>query len=149
MNTLGDRAVSKLSEGFNCSQSVLFAACDRLPFNQDTALRVGCGFGAGMGRKEEVCGAVTGAIMALGLAFGRGENEDKSRTETTYAKTRDFMDRFQARHGSCLCRTLLDGCDLLTEDGQRQYKARDLLNETCKPCVRSAGEILEDLLPRL
>ena len=88
-------------------------------------------------------------VPGASLAFGRGENEDKSRTETTYAKTREFMDRFQARHGSCICRTLLDGCDLLTEDGQRQYKARDLLNETCKPCVRSAGEILEDLLPRL
>jgi C_GCAxxG_C_C family probable redox protein len=125
---------------------VLHASCDRLAFDKDTALRLACGLGAGMGRKEEVCGALTGGIVALGLQNGRGEKEDRSRTETTYAMTRELMDRFEAKHGSCLCRELLGGCDLMTEDGQRYYKANDLLHITCAPCVRTVGAILESLL---
>ena len=58
MNTLGEKAVGKMLEGYNCAQAVLYAGCDRLPLEKDTALRLACGLGAGMGRKQEVCGAV-------------------------------------------------------------------------------------------
>jgi C_GCAxxG_C_C family probable redox protein len=146
MNSLSDTAVAKMLEGYNCAQSVLYASCDRLSFDQDAALRVACGLGAGMGRKEKVCGALTGGILALGLKHGRGEKEDRSRTETTYAKTRELLDRFEAKHGSCICRELLGGCDLMTENGLRYYKANDFLHITCVPCVRTVGEILENLL---
>ena len=146
MNSLSDTAVAKMLEGYNCAQSVLYASCDRLSFDQDAALRVACGLGAGMGRKEKVCGALTGGILALGLKHGRGEKEDRSRTETTYAKTRELLDRFEAKHGSCICRELLGGCDLMTENGLRYYTANDLLHITCVPCVRTVGEILENLL---
>ena len=146
MNSLSDTAVAKMLEGYNCAQSVLYASCDRLSFDQDAALRVACGLGAGMGRKEKVCGALTGGILALGLKHGRGEKEDRSRTETTYAKTRELLDRFEAKHGSCICRELLGGCDLMTENGLRYYKANDLLHITCVPCVRTVGEILENRL---
>jgi C_GCAxxG_C_C family probable redox protein len=146
MNSLSENAVAKMLEGYNCAQSVLYASCDRLSFDKDAALRLACGLGAGMGRKENVCGALTGGILALGLKHGRGEKEDRSRTETTYAKTRELIDRFEAKHGSCICRELLGGCDLMTEDGLRYYKANDLLHITCVPCVRTVGEILENLL---
>ncbi len=146
MNSLSENAVARMLEGFNCAQAVLHASCDRLSFDKEAALRLACGLGAGMGRKQEVCGAVTGGILALGLKYGRGEKDDRSRTEATYAKTRELMRRFEARHGSCICRELLGGCDLMTEDGQRYYKANDLLHITCVPCVRTAGSIIEDLL---
>ena len=146
MSDKGQLAVDKFGEGYNCAQSVAFAFYDECGLSQDAALKVSCGFGAGMGRKQEVCGAVSGGILALGLRHGRGEREDRSRTETTYVKTRELMDRFAAKHGSCICRDLLGGCELLTEEGQRHYKANDLLNKTCKPCVQTVGEILEDLL---
>jgi C_GCAxxG_C_C family probable redox protein len=148
MNTLGEKAVGKMLEGYNCAQAVLYAGCDRLPLDKDAALRLACGLGAGMGRKQEVCGAVSGGILALGLRHGRGEKEDRSRTETTYAKTRELMDRFAAKHGSYRCRDLLGGCDLLTEEGQRHYKANDLLHKICIPCLQTVGEILEDMLPQ-
>jgi C_GCAxxG_C_C family probable redox protein len=146
MNSLSENAVAKMLEGYNCAQSVLYASCDCLSFDEDAALRVACGLGAGMGRKEKVCGALTGGILALGLKYGRGEKEDRSRTETTYAKTRELIDRFEAKHGSCICRELLGGCDLMTEDGLRYYKTNDLVHITCAPCVRTVGEILENLL---
>ncbi len=99
-----------------------------------------------MGRKEEVCGAVSGGIIVLGAKFGRGENADRAATELTYKKTRQLMDRFAAKHGTFICRSLLGGCQLTTEEGQRYYKENDLFNKVCKPCVQSAVEILEEIL---
>jgi C_GCAxxG_C_C family probable redox protein len=139
-------AVSKFSEGYNCAQSVFYSLSDALQFDKNTALKMACGFGAGMGRKEEVCGAVTGGIMVIGAKYGRGEKDDRTATELTYKKTRELMDRFEQKHGTFICRKLLNGCELTTEEGQKHFKEDDLLNRTCKPCVRSVVEILDSIM---
>lgn len=143
MSVRSEAALRKFSEGYNCAQSVLYAFCDDLGLSEDAALRIACGFGSGMGRKEEVCGAVSGGIMALGATFGRDEAGNSADTEKTYQKTREFMEGFAARRGSFLCRRLLRGCELTTEEGQREYKANDLFNRVCKLCVRTAVELVE------
>jgi C_GCAxxG_C_C family probable redox protein len=145
MKTKSEVALEKFIEGYNCAQSVFYCFCDDLEFDKNTALKLACGFGAGMGRKQEVCGAVTGGIIILGAKYGRGENADRSATELTYKKTRELMDRFAAKHGTFICRQLLGGCELTTEDGQKRYKENDLFNKVCKPCVQSVVEILEIL----
>src|SRR5271157_728171 len=94
----GQMAVDKFAEGYNCAQSMVFAFCDECGLSQDAALKVSCGFGAGMGRKQEVCGAVTGGVMVLGLRHGRGTQEGRSVTEDLYQTTREFMDAFAARN---------------------------------------------------
>ena len=139
-------AVSKFSEGYNCAQSVFYSYCDALRFDQNTALKMACGFGAGMGRKEEVCGAVTGGIMVIGAKYGRGEGDDRTATELTYKKTRELMDRFEKKHGTFICRKLLNGCELTTEEGQKHFKDNNLSNTICQPCVRSVVEILDDIM---
>lgn len=144
--TRGDKAVAKFVEGYNCAQSVFFSFCDDLHIDQDSALKMACGFGAGMGRKQEVCGAVTGGIIAISARYGRGEHDDKTATELTYAKIRQFMDAFAQRQGTYICRELLNGCDLTTENGQKYFKENDLFHKTCKECVRSVVEILEDIM---
>ncbi len=144
--TKGERAVSKFMEGYNCAQSVFSAFCEDLDMDQDAALKLACGFGAGMGRKGEVCGAVTGGILALGARYGRGEKEDRLVTDKTYARVRKLMDQFASRNGTCICRQLLNGCDLTTEEGQKYFKENDLLNKVCKPCVQSAAEIVETMM---
>lgn len=138
-------AVAKFMSGYNCAQAVVFAHCDELGLEKNAALKLACGFGAGMGRKEEVCGAVSGGVLVLGAIHGRGENDERSANENTYAKTRELLERFQSRHGSYLCRALLDGCDLTTREGQSYFKQNDLLNKTCKECVRSVVQILEEI----
>ncbi len=55
------------------------------------------------------------------------------------------MSRFELRHGSCICRTLLNGCDLRTPEGQRYFKENDLLNKVCKGCVATVVETLESI----
>ena len=146
MSVLSDKASTKFTSGFNCAQSVLWTFAADLGLEPDAALKIACGFGAGMGRREEVCGAVTGGIMALGLKFGRGEAQDRSATELAYAKTQELMRQFEARHGSCICRRLLNGCDLNTEAGRASFKEQDLLHKTCEPCVRTVADILEGML---
>ncbi|MGD0653134.1 MAG: C-GCAxxG-C-C family protein [Thermoguttaceae bacterium] len=145
MKTKSEVALEKFIEGYNCAQSVFYCFCDDLQFDKNTALKLACGFGAGMGRKQEVCGAVTGGIIILGAKYGRGENADRTATELTYNKTRELMDRFAAKHGTFICRQLLGGCVLTTEAGQKHYKENDLFNKVCKPCVQSVVEILEIL----
>jgi hypothetical protein len=86
------------------------------------------------------------AIFERALWHGRGEGEDRAAAEETYRKVRELMARFEARHGSCICRTLLGGCDLGTTEGQRIFKERDLLNRACAPAVRTVVEALEEML---
>ena len=141
----GQLAVDKFVEGYNCAQSVVFAFHDECGLGEDEALRISGGFGGGMGRKQEVCGAVAGGVMVLGLRHGRGTQEGRPVTEALYPMTREFMDGFAVRNGSYLCRDLLSGCELTSEEGQRQFKERGLLEKVCKPCVRSAAELLGKL----
>ncbi len=146
MQTRSEKAVAKFSEGYNCAQSVFYAFCEDVHVDRNTALKAACGFGAGMARKEEVCGAVTGGIMVIGAKYGRGENDDRTATEGTYSKTRELMDRFSEKHGTFICRKLLNGCDLSAEEGQKYFKENDLLNKTCRVCVESVVEILESII---
>jgi C_GCAxxG_C_C family probable redox protein len=146
MKNRSDIAMAKFMEGYNCAQSVLYSFSGDLGIDEDTALKMACGFGAGMGRKEEVCGAVTGGVMVIGAKYGRGTRDDKTNTGLAYVKIRDLMDRFVGRQGSYICRTLLKGCELTTEEGQKQFKEQDLLNKTCKVCVKDAVDILETII---
>jgi C_GCAxxG_C_C family probable redox protein len=146
MKTRSEAALEKFLAGYNCAQAVLYAYGPDLGLDGEVALKLATGLGAGMARRGEVCGAVTGGILALGLKYGRGARQDRSATEETYSKTLDLMTRFEKRHGSCLCRVLLDGCDLRTEEGQQYYKDRNLLHTTCLGCVRNVVEILEQIM---
>ena len=113
---------------------------------EETALKLACGLGSGMARKQDVCGAVTGGILVLGLRHGRGSKEDRSAMELTYLKTRELMDQFAQEHGTFVCRKLLNGCELTTDEGQKYFKDNDLRNKICVPCVQSVAGILESFL---
>ncbi|MDD5349022.1 MAG: C-GCAxxG-C-C family protein [Chthoniobacteraceae bacterium] len=145
MKTRADVAEEKMLSGYNCAQAVLFAFCEDLGLDRNTALKLATGFGAGMARKQEVCGAVSGGIFVVGLRHGRGEGEEKAVTEDAYRRVRELLGRFEREHGSCLCKDLV-GCDLNTPEGQCSYRERDCLHKTCVCCVRSVVEAVETLL---
>jgi C_GCAxxG_C_C family probable redox protein len=145
MNNKIETAEEKFLSGFNCAQAVLYAFCDNIGMDKNTALKTTCGFGAGMGRKQEICGAITGGIIAIGAKYGRGDDDDITATDNTYAKTRELMNRFQAKHGTCMCLQLLHGCNLMTEKGQKYFKEKDLKNKICKGCVRDVAQIVEEI----
>ena len=146
MSSKSDIAVAKFLGGYNCAQSIVYAFSDDLRVDKNLALKIACGFGAGMGRKQEVCGAVSGGIMVIGLKYGRGENDDRKVMDLAYVKVRALMDRFSEKHGTFICRKLVGECELTTDEGQKMYKERDLLHKICAPCLVSVAEILEDIL---
>ena len=124
---------------------MLYAFREESALPEETALKIACGLGGGMGRKEEVCGAVTGGILVLGMRHGRGSKDDRSAMQLTYLKTRELMDQFAKKHGTFICRKLLNGCELTTEEGQKYFKENDLLKKICTPCVQTVVEILENI----
>ncbi len=142
MSTKTEVAVEMFMSGFNCAQSILYAYGPELGLGEETALKIATGFGGGMGGRGEVCGAVTGGILALGLKHGRGENQEKAVAQQAYAKTGELMAAFERAHGSCMCRTLLGGIDLRTPEGMQRFKDEDLHRKVCVGCVRTVGDWL-------
>jgi C_GCAxxG_C_C family probable redox protein len=140
-----EAAVACFREGFNCSQAILSTWGGEFGLERETALRAAAAFGAGMGRLGEVCGAVAGALIVIGLKHGQTEAKDKETKERNYSLVRDFASRFRSRNGSLLCRELL-GCDLTTAEGMETAKQKGLFTERCPRFVRDAAEILEDVL---
>ena len=88
-------ALEKFNQGYNCAQSVIYAYSEKLNLPKDLILKVSNGFGGGMGRTQEVCGAISGGIMVLSLLYGRGENDDKTKQDYNYTKVRELISKFQ------------------------------------------------------
>ena len=116
-----EQAVHYFEQGYLCSQSILATFAPQSGFDQETAFRIAAGFGAGMGRMGEVCGALTGAFMVIGLRFGHTSGEDMVNKDLTYQHVQMVADQFRNRHGTILCRELI-GCDLNTPEGQEAFK---------------------------
>lgn len=94
-------------------------------------------------RRSEVCGAVTGSLMVIGLRFGPKDTTDTSKDEA-YSKVSDFSATFEKRCGSIICRDLM-GCDLSTPEGMSYATEKDLFKTVCPEMVKGAAEILEDM----
>jgi len=146
MTSKSDLASEKFDAGYNCAQAVLYAFCDDLGLDKDLALKLTTGLGGGMGHMQEVCGAVSGGILALGAKHGRADGAPRAATELTYAKTRDLITRFKDLHGTCLCGELLPNCDLSTPAGQQKFKEQNLRNTVCMHCVRDVVRIVAELI---
>jgi C_GCAxxG_C_C family probable redox protein len=139
------KAVEYFRNGYNCAQSVLAAYGPRLGLDEDTCLKVACSFGAGMGRMQHDCGAVTGAFMALGLRYGKGSGDGEEKKSRTYDFVREFARRFEEMHGSINCLALLE-CDITTESGHLRAKELGLFQSRCEAYVRDASRILDGML---
>ena len=140
-------AVNKFKEGYNCAQSVLFSFADMLDISENEALKLATGFGGGMGRKQEVCGAISGGILVLSLLHGRGENDDRQNQEITYAEVRQLIERFEEKYSTVNCSKLLDGCVLETSEGQEQFKADNLILK-CHDYVDYTVTLLDNIIAK-
>ena len=134
-------------KGCNCAQAVLAVFSEALQMNRETAMRVATGFGGGMGRSGNTCGAVTGAFMVLGLARGMRLAEDAAAKESTYALVREFSRQFAQKHETLACRELL-GVDIGTADGLQAARERGLFTSRCNDLIRDAVVILGTILEK-
>lgn len=140
----GEKAAQLFSTGYNCCQSVLMALCEASGLDKELAARLGTGFGVGMARGG-TCGAVSGAVLLLGLAGGSGGPDAAGVKAATYARVRDFYDRFIARHGSILCRELI-GLDPSSPDGLARAREEKRFQTVCLPLVRDAVTLVREVL---
>jgi C_GCAxxG_C_C family probable redox protein len=130
--------------GLNCAQALLSAYGPGLGLDQDNALKIAGAFGSGMGMGE-TCGAVTGALMVVGLKHTKVKGLDYFSKEETYDIAAEFIIRFQERNGTVVCRELL-GCDVSTIEGLRVARKEKKFKKQCPNYVRDAAEILEEML---
>ncbi len=142
--TRSELALARFREGYNCSQSALSAFAEELGAPLEIALRIAAPFGGGIGRQGEVCGAASGALMALGLRFGEASG-DKAAKERAYAVAAEFMRRFEARCGALRCRDLIQA-DMTTPEGLADARERKVFASDCPRFVAAAVEIAEDLM---
>ncbi len=105
--TKGQRAKELFKEGYNCSQAVLGAFAEDLGLELSTAFKISAGFGGGMGRLREVCGAVTGMFMVLGMKYGYDDPNASDEKKALYKDVQALADKFKQENGSIVCRDLL------------------------------------------
>jgi C_GCAxxG_C_C family probable redox protein len=138
-------AVALFKKGFNCSQAVFSTYSADLFLSTEKAKKIGCAFGGGIGCMGLTCGAVTGALMLIGLKYGNSNLEDQMSKEETYARVQEFAKRFKERNGSLQCSVLLN-CDISTEEGLKAAEEKNLIEELCPKFVKDAAEIIEEIL---
>ena len=136
-----EKVISSFRGDFNCAQSVLSSYAHQYGLDRNTALKLATGFGGGMGRMQNTCGAISGAFMVIGLRYGMGDNGDTAAREKTYEVIREFSNRFQKIHGSTNCKELL-GCDINTLEGKEYYDRNEYFEKKCFQYVKNAAEIL-------
>jgi len=141
-----EEALKYFRNKFNCSQSVFVVFGPDYGLDKEESLRVSCAFGGGMGRQQLTCGAVTGALMALGLKYGKGLNDSEENKQTTYTKTREFFEEFKKLNGSSCCKDLLDGLDMNDPEDHKKIMDQKLFDIRCEKYVADAVHITENLL---
>lgn len=138
-----EAACQIFASGFNCSQAVLAVFCEDFGLEKSIAYKISTGFGGGL-RQGEVCGAVTGAVMAIGLYKGHHVQEDTENKEATYELTKKVVELFKEKHSSIICRSLL-GLDLADEQQYQTIKEQELFKKKCPNYVADAVQIVEEL----
>ncbi|MEW5785060.1 MAG: C-GCAxxG-C-C family protein [Bacillota bacterium] len=142
-----EEAQAIFKEGFNCAQTVLAVFAPDLGLDKEAALRVAGALGGGIGRMGETCGAVMGALMALGLKYGMTRPGDLETKEYAYEQAGIFIEKFKECHGQLKCRALL-GYDVSIPAEAELIKAKDLHNTLCTGYIRDAIALLEEMLNR-
>jgi C_GCAxxG_C_C family probable redox protein len=152
--TVGKKAAGLFESGYMCTESVLRAVCKEMGVRSKYIPRIATGMCAGMSRSCQTCGAISGAVMAIGIAAGRDKPGDDP--TPAYAMTQELVHWFTKRFTSINCRELI-GCDLGTDEGQAYFKQHELKHAICFMLTEQAAdkalEIINDYkegrVPRL
>ena len=133
-----DKAEELFRSGMNCSQAVFCAFADEFGMDAETAAKVACGLGGGVGRMREVCGTVTGAALVLGMRGGPDKN-------AVYPKVQEFCAKFREECGSIVCRELLAGTGATSGGAAEARTAEYYRKRPCIELVKLSASILEGM----
>ena len=146
MTDHGSLAEEYFRQGYNCAQSVLLAFSDLTGLDGDTALRLSSSFGGGLGRLREVCGAVSGASMVLGLLKGYSDPDDREAKKAHYHLIQELARRFREEHGSIVCRELLSGVQKTDGGDPEERTAAYYRKRPCPELCRRAAQLVDEML---
>lgn len=138
-----DIAAEYFDKGFNCAQSVFATFCRKYNLEEEMALKISGGLGSGL-RFGEVCGAVSGAILVIGLKYGHSHSDKLEEKMLCNTKTEEFINAFRKQNDSIICKEIL-GCDISTEEGRKQALKNNLFTTLCKEKVLNSVKLLEEL----
>ena len=140
-----NEATEIFRNGYNCSQAVLSAFGPELGLDKNSCLKLAASFGGGIARQQATCGAVIGALMALGLKYGRGEEDPPEVKDHCYEVAQKFLKRFETEKNSLQCRDLLD-CDMNTDEGKEHIEKNNLYENICVNLVEDAIDYVNEIL---
>ncbi len=146
MSERSEKAEALFKSGYNCSQSVFAAYADIFGIDTETALKISCGLGGGCGRQRELCGAVSGAVLAIGMKYGTTDGADIDGKKLCYEKVREFSDLFRETNPSIVCRELLGLSQ--KEESATPEKRTDAYykKRPCAQIVKDSAEALEKII---
>jgi C_GCAxxG_C_C family probable redox protein len=138
-----NKAMNIMKQGHGCSESVLLAVSQEFGIENDVIPKIASCFAGGIGNSGSVCGAVTGAVMAIGLIAKEGESMDDYLKKLSMAQ--EFRQRFEDEMKTINCHELT-GADLTTPDGIDEFMKSDIPQKVCFPAVGKAFNIVMDIL---
>lgn len=139
-----EKALAYFRNNFNCSQAVFTTFATEMGLDERLALKLSTQFGGGA-RCGQLCGAVSGALMVLGLKYGHYHPEDSSEKSRAYEIAVKFNNKFIEKNGSVVCKKLL-GYDVSNSDDTTLIKEKRLFKTTCPQMITDAVEILDEML---
>ena len=138
-------ALELFGSGYNCSQSVLASFSEELGFTRETALKIACPFGGGFGGQHRTCGALTGAVMALGLKYDTSKITNLEAKNLLREKTRALFETFEKAHGTSICNDLV-GFDMNKLNGAELKEKFQYFQNTCPKFLETVIAFLEEEL---
>ncbi|MTK52951.1 C-GCAxxG-C-C family protein [Paludibacter sp.] len=139
-------AIATFQSGYNCAQSVLSTFSINFGLERDSLLKLASPFGSGIAKTQETCGAVTGALMAIGLKYGKGINGKEEDKQQAYALAQKLMTEFSSIHGCTNCKKLLNDLDMNNESEMAKIKELDLFNTHCLNYIQTAVKLTDQIL---
>lgn len=141
-----EQAEIKFSEGYSCSQAIFSTYCEKFNIDRRTALALSAGLGGGicMGK---TCGAVTGALLIIGLAMA-GENPEKNEDRRPVKQAAiEYLKKFEELNGSTECKELLS-TNIATPEGMKKALEERLFTTVCPQFIADSCTILEEIIER-
>lgn len=140
-------ALNYFAQRFNCAEATLLGLVEAFELDRTNVPRIATAFGAGLGGRGDACGALSGALMALGLRFGREDPEDQDAKAALYVKARGLFEVFEARFDTTQCIDLTQ-CDFTTPEGIEKSRDLDLHNTLCPKFVEFAAREAAKLIAK-
>ena len=145
MNSKAEIAADIFKKGFNCAQAVLSSHSAEYGLDTAFAKKIGGAFGGGIANNGEVCGAVTGALMLIGLKYGQHTEGDNDSKQKTIKITNEYIQKFKKEYGSIICRDLLK-YDLSNETEAQKARESGVFKTLCPAFVKRSVELAEEIL---